>query len=43
MFTKNKKYILDGGSGQTLLEMGLKPEGRLMKNKKKTKQFKLFK
>ena len=29
MFTKNKKYILDGGSGQTLLEMGLKPEGRL--------------
>jgi len=29
MFKKNKKYILDGGSGQTLLEMGLKPEGRL--------------
>ena len=29
MFLKNKKYILDGGSGQTLLEMGLKPEGRL--------------
>ena len=29
MFEKNKKYILDGGSGQTLLEMGLKPEGRL--------------
>ena len=29
MFVKNKKYILDGGSGQTLLEMGLKPEGRL--------------
>ena len=29
MFDKNKKYILDGGSGQTLLEMGLKPEGRL--------------
>ena len=29
MFKKNTKYILDGGSGQTLLEMGLKPEGRL--------------
>tara|TARA_B100000029_G_scaffold183128_1_gene180728 strand:+ start:2360 stop:3265 length:906 start_codon:yes stop_codon:yes gene_type:complete len=29
VFDKNKKYILDGGSGQTLLEMGLKPEGRL--------------
>ncbi|PPR46066.1 MAG: hypothetical protein CFH16_00068 [Alphaproteobacteria bacterium MarineAlpha5_Bin6] len=29
MFSKNKKYILDGGSGQTLLEMGLIPEGRL--------------
>ncbi len=29
MFEKNKRYILDGGSGQTLLEMGLKPEGRL--------------
>ena len=29
MFLKNKKYILDGGSGQTLLEMGLKPEGAL--------------
>jgi len=29
MFLKNKKYILDGGSGQTLLEMGLEPEGRL--------------
>ena len=28
MFNK-KKYILDGGSGQTLLEMGLKPEGAL--------------
>ena len=29
MIDKKKKYILDGGSGQTLLEMGLKPEGRL--------------
>ena len=29
MFLKNKKYIMDGGSGQTLLEMGLVPEGRL--------------
>ena len=29
MLNKNKKYILDGGSGQTLLEMGLEPEGRL--------------
>ena len=29
MFKKNKKYILDGGSGQTLLEMGLQPEGAL--------------
>ncbi len=29
MFLKNKKYILDGGSGQTLLEMGLKPKGAL--------------
>ena len=29
MIEKKKKYILDGGSGQTLLEMGLKPEGRL--------------
>jgi len=29
MFLKNKKYILDGGSGQTLLEMGLEPEGTL--------------
>jgi len=29
MFKKNAKYIFDGGSGQTLLEMGLKPEGTL--------------
>ena len=29
MFNKNKKYILDGGSGQTLLEKGLIPEGTL--------------
>tara|TARA_B100001250_G_scaffold413989_1_gene450112 strand:- start:3326 stop:4225 length:900 start_codon:yes stop_codon:yes gene_type:complete len=29
MFEKNKKYILDGGGGQTLLEMGLQPEGAL--------------
>ena len=29
MFDKKKKYILDGGSGQTLLEKGLKPEGTL--------------
>ena len=29
MFEKNKKYILDGGAGQTLLEMGLQPEGAL--------------
>ena len=29
MFVKNKIYIFDGGSGQTLLDMGLKPEGRL--------------
>ena len=29
MFLKNKKYIMDGGSGQTLLEMGLVPEGSL--------------
>ena len=29
MFLNKKKYILDGGSGQTLLEMGLKPEGTL--------------
>ena len=29
MFSKNKRYILDGGTGQTLLEKGLKPEGTL--------------
>ena len=29
MFLKNKKYILDGGMGQTLLAKGLKPEGTL--------------
>ena len=29
MFLKNKKYILDGGMGQTLLEKGLKPKGTL--------------
>ena len=29
MFQKNKKYILDGGSGQTLLEMGLETTGDL--------------
>ena len=29
MFLKNKKYILDGCTGQTLLEKGLKPEGTL--------------
>ena len=29
MIFSNKKYILDGGSGQTLLEMGLEPEGAL--------------
>ena len=29
MFSRNKKYILDGGTGQTLLEKGLKPEGTL--------------
>ena len=29
VFFKNRKYILDGGSGQTLLEMGLQPEGTL--------------
>ena len=34
MFEKNKKYILDDGSGQTLLEMGLKPEGRLLEYNK---------
>ena len=29
MFSKNKRYILDGGTGQTLLEKGLKTEGTL--------------
>ena len=29
MFLKNRKYILDGGMGQTLLEKGLKPKGTL--------------
>ena len=29
MLLKNKKYILDGGMGQTLLTKGLKPEGTL--------------
>ena len=29
MFFKNKTYILDGGTGQTLLEKGLKPIGTL--------------
>lgn len=29
MFNKKKKYILDGGSGQTLIEKGLKPDGTL--------------
>ena len=29
MFNKNKKYILDGGGGQTLLDLGLKPLGAL--------------
>ena len=29
MFKKNKKYILDGGSGQTLMEMGLRATGDL--------------
>ena len=29
MFSRIKKYILDGGTGQTLLEKGLKPEGTL--------------
>tara|TARA_B100000700_G_C15059424_1_gene864742 strand:+ start:2462 stop:3385 length:924 start_codon:yes stop_codon:yes gene_type:complete len=29
MFKKNKKYILDGGSGQTLMEMGLRTTGDL--------------
>ena len=29
MFLKDKKYILDGGTGQTLIEKGLKPKGTL--------------
>jgi len=29
MFKKNKKYILDGGSGQTLMELGLRTTGDL--------------
>ena len=29
MFEKNKNYILDGGSGQTLMEMGLRTTGDL--------------
>tara|TARA_B100000579_G_C22820226_1_gene850190 strand:- start:881 stop:1804 length:924 start_codon:yes stop_codon:yes gene_type:complete len=29
LFQKNKKYILDGGSGQTLMEMGLQTTGDL--------------
>ena len=29
MLDKNKKYILDGGSGQTLIEKGLIPKGSL--------------
>ncbi|MDC3131538.1 homocysteine S-methyltransferase family protein [Pelagibacteraceae bacterium] len=29
MFQKNKKYLLDGGSGQTLMEMGLNTTGDL--------------
>ena len=29
MFQKNKKYLLDGGSGQTLMEMGLSTTGDL--------------
>ena len=29
MFKNNKKYLLDGGSGQTLLEMGLETTGDL--------------
>ena len=28
-FLKNKIYIFDGGTGQTLLAKGLKPEGTL--------------
>ena len=29
LFQKNKKYLLDGGSGQTLMEMGLSTTGDL--------------
>ena len=29
MFLKNKKYLFDGGSGQTLMEMGLETKGDL--------------
>ena len=29
MFLKNKKYLFDGGSGQTLMEMGLETTGDL--------------
>ena len=29
MFLLGKKYILDGGTGQTLIEKGLKPKGTL--------------
>ena len=31
MFDKKKKYILDGGSGQTLLEKGLKQVYQLLR------------
>ena len=29
MFLKNTKYLFDGGSGQTLMEMGLETTGDL--------------
>ena len=29
MFLKKKKYLFDGGSGQTLMEMGLETTGDL--------------
>ena len=29
MFLKNNKYLFDGGSGQTLMEMGLETTGDL--------------
>ena len=29
MFLKNKKYLFDGGTGQTLMEMGLETTGDL--------------